>query len=120
MIFWQGIAYINCYRQVAIRATRGYPPLAAPTASTLSTDATAFSLDGLVCSKERMEAELKYPAWQVPLQEAILDFRNKRKLLQMETTIVQRLYALTGSGRFDEQQALPIGTANARRGQLLL
>src|SRR5262250_1074598 len=66
-----------------------------------------------------MDAELKHPAWQVPLHEAISGSRNKRKLLEMETTIVQRLYALTGSGRFDEQQALPIGTANARRGQLL-
>jgi len=53
-----------------------------------------------------MDGELKYPAWQVPLREAVLDFRNKRKLLEMETTIVQRLYALTGSGQFDEQQAL--------------
>jgi len=53
-----------------------------------------------------MDTELKYPAWQVPLQEAILDSRNKGKLLEIETTIVERLYALTGSGRFDEQQAL--------------
>ena len=53
-----------------------------------------------------MSTELAFPEWQVPLQEAILDFQNKGKLLKMETAILARLYQLTGSGQLQEQQAL--------------
>jgi hypothetical protein len=38
-----------------------------------------------------MSTELKYPEWQLPLQDAILDFRNKATLLERETAIRERL-----------------------------
>jgi len=53
-----------------------------------------------------MSTELAFPEWQVPLQEAILDFQNKGRLLKIETVILARLYQLTGSGQLQEQQAL--------------
>jgi hypothetical protein len=49
---------------------------------------------------------LNYPVWQVPLQDAIVNFQNKGRLLESEMAIRKRLHLLTGSGRFDEQQAL--------------
>jgi len=37
-----------------------------------------------------MSTELKYPEWQLPLQDAIVNFRNKVALLQSETAIRKR------------------------------
>ena len=50
-----------------------------------------------------MNTELKYPQWQMPFENALLDLT---KLSDIETVIRQRLQLLTGSGRLDEQQAL--------------
>ena len=50
-----------------------------------------------------MNTELKYPQWQMPFENALLD---PTKLLDIETVIRKRLHRLTGSGRLDEQQAL--------------
>jgi len=50
-----------------------------------------------------MSTELKYPAWQLPFENALVDHT---KLLDIETLIRKRLHLLTGSGRLDEQQAL--------------
>ena len=50
-----------------------------------------------------MNAELKYPQWQMPFEDALLDHT---KLPDIETVIHKRLHLLTGSGRLDEQQAL--------------
>ena len=50
-----------------------------------------------------MNTELKYPHWQMPFENALLD---PTKLLDIETVIRKRLHLLTGSGRLDEQQAL--------------
>ena len=50
-----------------------------------------------------MDAELKYPEWQRPLQDFIV-FQNKRKLLESETAIRERLHGQRAS--FDEREAL--------------
>ena len=50
-----------------------------------------------------MDTELKYPQWQMPFENALLD---PTKLSDIETVICKRLHLLTGSGRRDEQQAL--------------
>ena len=47
-----------------------------------------------------MSTELKYPEWQTPFENAI------GKVLEIETVLRTRLNLLTGSGRFEEQQAL--------------
>ena len=47
--------------------------------------------------------ELKYPEWQMPFEDALLD---PAKLPEIETVIRRRLRLLTGSGRLHEQQAL--------------
>ena len=53
-----------------------------------------------------MDAELKYPQWQRPLQDAIV-FQNKRKLLESETAMRKRLERLqVGNESFDEREAL--------------
>ena len=51
-----------------------------------------------------MDSELKYPEWQLPLQDAILDFRNKVTLHERETDIRERLEGLGISS--DEREAL--------------
>ena len=50
-----------------------------------------------------MATELKYPEWQMPFEDALLD---STKLLEVETVIRKRLHLLTGTGRLDEQRAL--------------
>jgi hypothetical protein len=50
-----------------------------------------------------MNAELKYPQWQIPFEDALLE---PTKLPDIETVICKRLFLLTGSGRLEEQQAL--------------
>ena len=50
-----------------------------------------------------MNAELKYPQWQIPFEDALLE---ATKLPDIETVICKRLFLLTGSGRLEEQQAL--------------
>ena len=50
-----------------------------------------------------MATELKYPEWQMPFEDALLD---PAKLPEIETVIRRRLRLLTGSGRLHEQQAL--------------
>jgi len=50
-----------------------------------------------------MDAELKYPEWQRPLQDFIV-FQNKRKLLESETAIRERLHGQRISS--DEREAL--------------
>ena len=62
-------------------------------------------------SNEQMEPEFKYPAWQKPLQEAILD---RRRLLDIETFIRDRLRALVGSEFQEERQALLDALATIR------
>jgi hypothetical protein len=50
-----------------------------------------------------MDTKLKYPEWQRPLQDFMV-FRNKRKLLESETAIGERLHGQRVS--FDEREAL--------------
>ena len=50
-----------------------------------------------------MDAELKYPEWQRPLQDAFVDLQ-KGKLLESETAIRERLHGQYVS--FDEREAL--------------
>jgi hypothetical protein len=50
-----------------------------------------------------MDAELKYPEWQRPLQDAFVDLQ-KGKLLESETAIRERLHGQSVS--FDEREAL--------------
>jgi hypothetical protein len=51
-----------------------------------------------------MDAELKYPEWQRPLQDAFVDLQNKDKVLESETMIRERLHGQRVS--FDEREAL--------------
>jgi len=74
-----------------------------PTASTLSIRCDG-GFNGSACtSKENMNTELKYPQWQMPFEDALLD---PTKLLDIETVIRKRLHLITGRGHLDEQQAL--------------
>ena len=50
-----------------------------------------------------MDAELKYPEWQRPLQDAFVELQ-KGKLLESETAIRERLHGQCVS--FDEREAL--------------
>jgi hypothetical protein len=56
------------------------------------------------------DQELRYPEWQVPLQDLILEFdrvRLSRKMQEIETIIVQRLEELSRkSDSRDEREAL--------------
>lgn len=52
-----------------------------------------------------MNTELKYPEWQVPFENVLLD-SGSGKILEIETAIRKRLHLLTGSGRLSEQRAL--------------
>jgi hypothetical protein len=51
-----------------------------------------------------MDAELKYPEWQRPLQDAFVALQNKGRLLESETAIRERLHGQCVS--FDEREAL--------------
>ena len=50
-----------------------------------------------------MESEFKYPEWQEPLFQAVLD---RRRLPAMETDIRERLLGLIGAESLEEEQAL--------------
>jgi hypothetical protein len=56
-----------------------------------------------LASRKSMNTDLKYPVWQMPFEDALLD---PAKLPAIETVLRERLHLLTGSGRLDEQQAL--------------
>jgi hypothetical protein len=58
-----------------------------------------------------MATELKYPEWQMPFEDALLD---PAKLPEIEAVIRRRLRLLTGSGRLHEQQALTDALATIR------
>jgi hypothetical protein len=56
------------------------------------------------------ESELKYPSWQTPLQEAILEFDREKlaeQIQAVENLIFERLQAIASdTNHHDEQQAL--------------
>jgi len=56
------------------------------------------------------ESELKYPNWQTPLQEAILEFDHEKlaeRIQTVETLMFERLQALSSdTDHQDERQAL--------------
>jgi hypothetical protein len=62
--------------------------------------------------KEKHDTELKYPEWQIPFENALLD---PAKLPEIETAIRRRLRLLTGSGQLDEQHALTDALSAIRR-----
>jgi hypothetical protein len=61
-----------------------------------------------------MSTELKYPVWQMPFENALLDL-GSGKLLEIETVIRKRLNLLTGSGRLGEQHALTDALSTIRQ-----
>jgi hypothetical protein len=56
------------------------------------------------------EQELKYPKWQAPLQEAILEFDREKlieKIQKVETVVFERLQELSSdSDHHGERQAI--------------
>jgi hypothetical protein len=62
------------------------------------------------CRQERLSEDLKYPQWQMPLREAILEFDAERlsnKVQAAEKAIDTRLRGLTAENHdFQERQAL--------------
>ena len=90
---------------IRLGETRVYSALSSPAATPSYKCDGGSHRPGFLKGKN-MGMEFKYPEWQIPLQDAIVDLQDKRKLLESETTIRQRLHLLTGSGCFDEQQAL--------------
>jgi hypothetical protein len=56
------------------------------------------------------DGELKYPKWQTPLQEAILEFDREKlreKLQKVETSILERLQELQhGPDGHSEREAI--------------
>jgi hypothetical protein len=65
-------------------------------------------------TNEKSDCELKYPSWQIYLQEAILEFDREKlleKIRQIEATIFERLQALpSDTDHNDERQALADAT----------
>ena len=65
------------------------------------------------------ESELKYPSWQSPLQEAILELDREmfaNKIQEVETMMFERLQEITSDpDRHDERQAL-VDAATILRG----
>jgi hypothetical protein len=57
-----------------------------------------------------MDTELKYPSWQVPFREAVLEFDRKKlddKIQNVKKLIFDRLEAISSEGGHqDERQAL--------------
>jgi hypothetical protein len=55
-------------------------------------------------------SELKYPSWQTPLQETILEFDREKlaeRIQEVETVVFERLQALSADTYHkDERQAL--------------
>ena len=64
------------------------------------------------------ERELKYPSWQRPLQEAILEFDREtlaEKIQEVETLMFERLEELSSDpDHRDERQALADATSILR------
>lgn len=57
------------------------------------------------------DGDLKFPQWQIPVQEAILEFNRERlreKIQNVETLIYERLQQLQGkdNGAIDEHQSI--------------
>jgi hypothetical protein len=65
------------------------------------------------------ESELKYPSWQSPLQEAILELDREMfadKIQEVETMMFERLQEITSDpDHHDERQAL-VDAATILRG----
>ena len=64
-----------------------------------------------------MSELLRYPQWQKPLLEAILEFDAKRlsvKVQDLEKVMHDRLNALSGSHDFLEREALTDGLATLK------
>ncbi len=65
------------------------------------------------------ESELKYPSWQSPLQEAILEFDPEtlaEKIQEVETLMFERLQEISSeSDHHAERQALSDATTILRR-----
>ncbi len=66
-----------------------------------------------------IESELRYPNWQTPLQEAILEFDRKKlagRIEKAESAISVRLQALpSDTDNQDERQALADGASILRK-----
>jgi hypothetical protein len=64
------------------------------------------------------ESELKYPSWQSPLQEAILEFDREtlaKKIHEVETLMVERFLEISSDAdHHDERQALSDATTILR------
>jgi hypothetical protein len=64
------------------------------------------------------ESELKYPSWQSPLQEAILELDREtfaKKIQEVETLMFERLQEITSDpDHHDERQALVDATTILR------
>jgi len=64
------------------------------------------------------ESELKYPSWQSPLQEAILEFDREilaKKIQEVETLMFERLQEISSDpDHHDERQALSDATTILR------
>ncbi len=62
--------------------------------------------------------DLKYPGWQIPFRDALLEFdkdKLKQKLTEVETAIFNRQQALSGSADSrDERQAIEDALATLR------
>jgi hypothetical protein len=59
--------------------------------------------------EKSMSEPLKYPKWQTPLVDAILEFNSERlseKVLKLDRVIHNRLDAVSGSHDFREREAL--------------
>ena len=92
------INVLQCASQrTTVRMHSLYPPQAH-----FLTGATAAERPR-IARRRNMATELKYPEWQMPFEDALLD---SAKLVEVETVIRKRLRLLTGSGRLDEQRAL--------------
>lgn len=66
-----------------------------------------------------IESELRYPNWQTPLQEAILEFDREKlagRIEKAESAISDRLQALPSDmDNQDERQALADGASILRK-----
>jgi hypothetical protein len=64
------------------------------------------------------ESEFKYPSWQIPLQEAILELDHERlaeKIKEVEAIMSDRLHTMpSAANNNDERQALADGASILR------
>ncbi len=67
---------------------------------------------------EQKVNDLKYPDWQIPFRDALLEFdkdKLKQRLTDVETAIFNRQQALSGSANSrDERQAIEDALATLR------